>query len=134
MPKHTIRLSSAWEPIIETQSSQRIWMRRFGRPAGLGAEDRVILFLRSPKTGEITLNTALLPPLVSGQPRWQHDITLLLSDRNVLSVRFVNPADLAVARDPQAGFPEPQSHQNYRRVPLPESLAIASLEIGPIAE
>jgi len=134
MPNHTIRLSSAWEPTIETQSSQRIWMRRFGRPAGLGAGDRVVLVFASPTAGEMTLNNAALPLLVSDQPRWQHDITSLLCDRNVLKVRFLNSADLAVARDTGARFPGPQQPQNYGRISLPESLAIVSLEIVPIAE
>jgi hypothetical protein len=44
---HRIDLTNAWEP-----AGPHTWIRRFGRPSGLGPEDRVWLVLESPPAAD----------------------------------------------------------------------------------
>jgi hypothetical protein len=81
---HAIRLQAAWEP---PAGSDAPWIRRFGRPAGVEPGQQVWLVVVGAQVHAATvLNGAALPPIEAGQPRWAHDITPLLRDRNVLEM------------------------------------------------
>jgi hypothetical protein len=123
---HAIRLGSAWDPPAEVPPStdeQVRWARRFGRPGGLGPDDRVLLVVTESVTGaEIAVNGVCLPPLLlpphlAGAARWSHDITPLLRDRNDIVVAV--PA--AVGGDPVCGM--------RGRSPLPQAIGTITLEI-----
>jgi len=80
---HTIRLSAAWEP---PAAASQPWVRRFGRPTGVGPGDRVVIVIERPAVTGATLNGMPLPPPVTGSARWEYDVTSLLSDRNELAL------------------------------------------------
>lgn len=100
--RHSIRLADAWEPPQPDGDRIRL-TRRFGRPSGLGPDDRVLLVATSATTAaDVSLNGAPLPPITAGG-RWEQDVSGLLRDRNELSVLV--PADLfAAAPFTAAGF------------------------------
>ena len=83
MDTHTIRLGDAWEPAGPDGS----WTRRFGRPGGLGPRDRVLLVVVRPAAAAASLNDTPLPALPADGRRWQHDVTALLRERNVLILK-----------------------------------------------
>ena len=106
MEKHSIHLGNAWEPPagagmatpvdgaghgIASGIASGAWIRRFGRPAGLEPVDRVLLVCEQPAAGEfraeLAFNGTPLPAIGPALPRWQHDITPLLRDRNELFLR-----------------------------------------------
>lgn len=104
--RHRIRLGNAWEP---PSPSHPVWRRRFGRPSGVVAGDRVLLVLDrrpGPTAGlQLRLNGAALPPLLPGPGRWEHDVTLLLAARNELVVEPLAPPPAGEA-DGRAALPE----------------------------
>ena len=84
MPSHVIHLGDAWEPPAAAGDRIRL-ERRFGRPSGLAAGDRVILLVADAAvTADVVVNGSPLPAVVGGEDRWAHDITPLLRDRNHL--------------------------------------------------
>lgn len=117
MNPHTIRLGNAWEASAEGA----VWTRRFGRPAGLGPGDRVLLRVVSRGPAAVSLNAAELPRLEATSGPWRHEITPLLRDRNTL---VLTPAVVA-APSPSADAAA------HGRSPLPEEIADVSLEIVP---
>ena len=121
LPHHSIHLGSAWEPPQTEPAGDpalgRIWLRRFGRPSGIGAGDTVWLVLENPASASVRLNGATLPPPRAGQVRWSHEITPLLRDRNELEI----VADAAMIA--------PGTTDAHGRQPLPESFGRISLEI-----
>jgi len=120
---HAIQLGAAWEPPAPAAADDRVvWTRRFGRPAGLGPCDRVLLVVSQPSVaGEVSVNAVPLPPLVAGASRWAEDITPLLQDRNELrvAVAVASTIDHAQARGP------------HGRGPLPSAIGMVALEIVP---
>lgn len=120
MNSHTIRLGNAWEP----SAAGAVWTRRFGRPAGLGPGDRVLLRVVSRGPAAVSLNAAELPRLEATSGPWRHEITPLLRDRNTLVLTPTAPV-VAAAPSPSA---EGAAHG---RSPLPEEIADVSLEIVP---
>ena len=138
MEKHSIHLGTAWEPPAGAGppapadgaadgagngAADGVWIRRFGRPAGLEPVDRVLLVCEQPAAGafraELTLNGMPLPALGPAMPRWQHDITPLLRDHNEL---FLVPLGAAAMRL-SAGS------ENQRRTALPSAWCRVSVEI-----
>jgi hypothetical protein len=120
---HAIQLGAAWEPPSPAAADGRVvWTRRFGRPAGLGPGDRVLLVVSQPSiAGEMVVNAVALPRLAAGASRWAEDITPLLQDRNELrvAVAAASTIDHAPARGP------------HGRGPLPSVIGIVALEIVP---
>ena len=120
---HAIQLGAAWEPPSPAAADGRVvWTRRFGRPAGLGPGDRVLLVVSQPSiAGEMVVNAVALPRLAAGASRWAEDITPLLQDRNEL--RIVVAAAFAIESAPPRG--------PHGRGPLPSSIGIVAIEIVP---
>ncbi len=118
---HEIQLGAAWEPPAPAAADGGVvWTRRFGRPAGLGTGDRVLLVVRQPAaSAELAVNGVRLPPLAGGASRWAEDITSLLLDRNELriAVAVASAIEHAPARGP------------HGRGPLPSAIGIVALEI-----
>jgi hypothetical protein len=128
---HAIRLGSAWDPpgvasagaALPAVGERVRWARRFGRPGGLGPDDRVLLVVTESATGaEIAVNGVCLPPLllpphVAVAARWSHDITPLLRDRNdiVVAVPATVGGDLVC--------------DTHGRSPLPQAIGMIALEI-----
>lgn len=84
---HTIDLTNAWEPPVagsRTPASSLAWVRRFGRPSGLGPGDRVWLAMDLPPPADATLNGAALPALPEAVGAWRIDVTDRLESRNEL--------------------------------------------------
>ena len=115
---HRIRLSTAWEPPADPAGGE--WVRRFGRPAVLGAApdgSRVdLVWLGIPAlviVNGVTLHTP--EAVASGVPR-RHDVSLLLRERNELRVRV----------ESAAAVPVPGRHG---RVDLPTAIGRVWLEI-----
>jgi hypothetical protein len=110
---HQIRLQSVWDPPLPGSSDA--WRRQFGRPAGIASGVRVLLAVDSPAMASLVLNGVALTQAAG--PRWRHDVTHLLADRNELAVV---PAVAAHASEPA----------NARgRVSLPLEFGRVSLEI-----
>lgn len=78
---HRINLSSAWRPPAETGGA---WVRRFGRPAGLEAGDRIWLVARGAGPVGLECNGVVLPAAAEAAAERRHDITPLLRQRNEL--------------------------------------------------
>lgn len=116
---HSINLGTAWEPPTPVQAAGGVlWTRRFGRPAGLEAGDRVFLVVSRPTVAaEMVVNAVRLPPLSAGAARWAQDITPLLRDRNEL---LVTVAATAVGGSAQ---------ELTGRVSLPSAIGTIALEI-----
>lgn len=114
--KHTIRLASAWEP---PSAGGGVWLRRFGRPAGIEPGDRVLLVVETPAIAALTLNATPLPAPPAGATRWSHDITAILGDRNALSL-----APCAGCGDGTAEVTDA-----HGRAPLPAQYGIVTLQI-----
>jgi len=107
--RHTINLAGAWE------WSKRVWCRQFGRPSGLEPGDSIRLVFAMPGNATVMLNGASLPALGGDAPRWSHDVTALLRDRNELTLA----ADVPPGAD--SGV--------FGRVALPEQFGHPALEI-----
>lgn len=73
---HAINLSSAWEP---PSGTSRAWVRRFGRPSGESAAERIWLVAEGGDRAALVLNGLCL----SGSDG-RHDVTALLESRNEL--------------------------------------------------
>jgi hypothetical protein len=85
---HRIRLGSPWEVTAEVGRTR--WVRRFGRPRTLDAQDRVWLVCDSlPPETEVIVNDAILAAAVGGL--FAADITPLLEPRNQI-VLFTSSA------------------------------------------
>ncbi|NBX55302.1 MAG: hypothetical protein EBT70_09620 [Betaproteobacteria bacterium] len=95
MNRHVIRLGAAWEPPTAAGGGGSAWVRRFGRPSGLQAGDRVLLvWERAAVMHDVpagTLNGTPLPGNAAGASRWEHDVTALLRDRNELRLEVPRP-------------------------------------------
>lgn len=109
---HRISLQAAWTASPDGGT----WTRSFGRPTGVGPEDRVWLVVERPAPGAATLNGRPLPAPAGDAAAWRHDVTDALRDRNELCLLFGAPIDGG-----QAGG----------RAPLPGRLGGVSLEIVP---
>lgn len=85
MPRHAIHLGTAWEPPLAGQSA---WVRRFGRPTGVDAGDRVLLACESVVAADAwrmaTLNGRELAWCETAPGTLECDVTGLIDDRNVL--------------------------------------------------
>lgn len=85
---HIIRLGAAWEPRAAGPGGVAGWLRRFGRPSGLRAADRVLLCWEPAAAGAAapacTLNGSVLPAIARDASRFEHDVTSLLRERNEL--------------------------------------------------
>jgi acrylyl-CoA reductase (NADPH) len=112
--RHAINLAAAWEP----EEAGGVWRRDFGRPSGVGPGDRVRLVFAAPGAAAIAVNGTPLPPLQCGQPRWGHDVTSLIEDRNVLTLTPAVPSRVSASA----------------RMPLPESLGRPALEIVSLVD
>ncbi len=119
---HAIHLGNAWDPPAEAAGG---WTRRFGRPSGVEPGDRVLLVCERPSEAAaarprlaLRLNGVALLPIASVSARWEHDITLLLRERN----------DLVVKPEPAAAPPAVDRHG---RASLPEAWGRLSVVIVP---
>ncbi len=86
---HTIDLTNAWEPPVAGSrgpARSHAWVRRFGRPSGLGPGDRVWLVMDLPPPADATLNGAALPAPPEATGAWRIDVTDRLGARNELVV------------------------------------------------
>jgi hypothetical protein len=117
MSDHLIRLGNAWDrPGGDAAGPQR-WRRRFGRPGGLAAGDRVLLVVeRSERAAAAALNGVSLPA-IEPAARWACDVTHLLGERNELV--------LDLAAEPGA----PAEALPGGRGPLPAAAGAVRLEI-----
>jgi hypothetical protein len=106
---HTINLAGAWE------RSERAWCRQFGRPSGVESGDSIRLVFDTPGNATVMLNNASLPALGGDAPRWSHDVTALLRDRNELTLAADQPPGAEIAA--------------VGRVMLPEQFGQPALEI-----
>ncbi len=103
MPRHAIQLGNAWEP--RTADAGR-WLRRFGRPSGIGPGDTVVIVVERETPDvpwRLVLNDAELSFAVAAGGRLEYDITALLRDRNELLV--VSDAAAPTAVDVPRGRP-----------------------------
>jgi hypothetical protein len=114
MPVHSIHLGNVWEP--PTDAGAR-WLRRFGRPAGLVAGDRVLLVCERPAiAATLILNGTPLVGVDRGDGTLACDVTDLLADRNELVVLL--PSAQAIPAATGGG-----------RLSLPEACGRFALEI-----
>jgi len=117
--RHAIHLGAAWEPPVPGPDGCVRWMRRFGRPAGLGPGDVVRLVVDRPGVAaSIAVNGVPLPPVVRGVERWEAEITPLLRDRNDIELLAALPSS-AAGRSPMAAG----------RGPLPPAVGAVGIEI-----
>ena len=122
MKNHTIRLGSAWEH----SDAGAVWTRHFGRPAGLGPADRVLLVIVPRAAAAVSVNAAALPWIGSGGGPWRHEITPLLRDRNALVLTPGIPVVPASLESATGG--------GHGRMALPDEIGGVSLEIIPGGE
>ena len=113
---HSIHLGNAWEFEPGDAGHASEWVRRFGRPTGLGGMDAVWLVIEAAAAASVTLNGAALPATEAGAA-YRVNVAALLRERNLL----VLVPRLAVA----TAAPHPA------RGPLPAVLGRVSLEIVP---
>jgi hypothetical protein len=113
---HEIRLSAAWEP---PASGGGGWLRRFGRPAGIGPGVRVTLVVERGAAASVSLNGFSLPRPVPESSRWAWDVTGLLAGRNVLQIDPLPTGAEAIA----------VSLDRHGRAPLPDAIGCVRLEI-----
>ncbi len=88
-------------------------MRSFGRPTGIGPEDRIWLVIERAAACVVALNGRVLAAASAGDGPWRHDVTTALQERNELQLTFN-----AARADAAAG-----------RGPLPEWLGVVTLII-----
>ena len=113
---HSIHLGNAWEVEPGDAGHGPEWVRRFGRPTGLGTTDEVWLVIDAFADAALTLNGVALPAVVAGAT-YRTNVTPLLRDRNLLVLVprvAAEPARLPTARGP-----------------LPAALGRVRLEIVP---
>ena len=94
MQRHAINLGTAWE---RPTAAQPAWVRRFGRPAGAEAGDRLLLACEAARVADAwpaaTLNDLPLVWRESGPGSFESDVTTLLRLRNTLVVSGGAAAD-----------------------------------------
>lgn len=73
-----INLSAAWQPPSDGSAA---WLRRFGRPSGIGPGDRVWLVFDGGEGSSLHLNGFSLDGHAG-----RHDVTALLLERNELAL------------------------------------------------
>jgi hypothetical protein len=101
MALHRIRLRKPWGS--EVIAGAICWRRRFGRPTGLGAADRLWIVVENlPQAGSIALNGVLLGALGGGAACGRFEVTGRLDARNELLLRLQTPGD---AHLPSSGSP-----------------------------
>ena len=91
MPRHAIHLGAAWEP---PAADGKPWIRRFGRPSGVGASDRLVLVCEGVADAvwqTATLNDRPLAWHEAGPGILECDVTAMLADRNLLMVTATSP-------------------------------------------
>lgn len=90
-----IKMPADWGETLGRDFRGRVrYTRRFGRPTGLEAGDRVRLVVqRLDALGSITLNDGPPSTLLPGQRNWQHDVTTLLEPRNLLTIEVELPEE-----------------------------------------
>lgn len=119
MPRHAIHLGTAWEPPMAGESA---WVRRFGRPTGVDAGDRVLLACESVVAADAwrlaTLNGRPLAWHESAPGTLECDVTGLVDDRNVLVLPVAAAAGANADVNAGAG-----------RAPLPRDCGRPSLVI-----
>ena len=115
-PRHTINLSSAWEP----DASGTTWRRRFGRPSGVGPGDAVWLVVAAPGTASVAVNGTPLAALRRGPTPWRQDVTRLLDERNEIVLACAAPV-------------APTDRDASGRATLPAALGRPALEVIPEA-
>ena len=83
---HIIRLRDPWERLALADGGVRL-ARRFGKPTGLAAEDRVELVI-VPRGAAllVQLNEQRLGEVPPSGPAWRLDVTARLASRNELVV------------------------------------------------
>lgn len=117
MPLHAIHLGTAWE---QPTAATPAWVRRFGRPAGVGDADRLLLVCEGVDAPgawrAATLNTRPLDWAEVGSSTLECDVTGLVLTRNLLLV--------PVAADELADRGQPAS-----RISTPEGWGRLSLVI-----
>ncbi len=118
---HVIQLGQAWET-----PGPAGWTRRFGRPSGLGAGERVWLAIERPAACTLVVNEVTLPACPAADA-YRTDITPLLRDRNVLVLMPLAGADGADPVPPPAA-----GTAAHGRRSLPAAYGRVHLEIvGP---
>jgi hypothetical protein len=117
--RHAINLSTAWLP-PDLATGRLAWLRRFGRPAGIGPGDRVWLVIEAAVGGEVALGGEPLPRIAAGAC-WRREVTTALRARNELA--------LAVT----AGGGAPSVTAAHGRRDLPATIGRVRLEIEPAA-
>ena len=113
---HAVHLGNAWETEPGDVGHAPEWLRRFGRPTGLGAADAVWLVIDAPADAGLALNGVALPAATAGAA-YRANVTPLLRARNLL---VLVPRHAVV---PDGLFPH--------RGPLPTMLGRVRLEIVP---
>lgn len=119
---HQINLSTAWQP---PSGAAGAWVRRFGRPAGLEAGDRVWLVVTGAGAAHLELNRVPLDVVDTGNSCARHDITPLLGERNEL-VLMPSGEPAEPGGDRPAGPPSARGHR-----PLDPRHGTLHLEIIP---
>lgn len=114
--RHCIDLTNAWEPPRADPGPG--WTRRFGRPTGLAAGDRVWLVIERPRILTVAINDTPLPIARDGGCEWRGEITPLLRVRN----RLLIVPDVEDA----AAIPSADDHGRH---PLPAACGRLRLEI-----
>ncbi len=111
---HQINLSTAWQP---PAAGSAAWVRRFGRPAGLGPSTRVWLVRVGGPAAQLSLNGTALPA------GYRHDVTAALTTRNELLLEPQPPTPVTEDGADAAGQPA------HGRRPLDPRLGRLHLEI-----
>ncbi len=119
---HQINLSTAWQP---PSGAAGAWVRRFGRPAGLEAGDRVWLVVTGAGAAGLELNRVPLAVAGAANSCSRHDITPLLGERNEL-VLMPSGEPAEPGGDRPAGPPPARGHR-----PLDPRHGTLHLEIIP---
>ncbi len=110
-PPGRIAMPSDWSATLGPDFRGRVaYHRRFGRPTGLGAADRVELVVeRVDALGSVRLNGETLGEIPAGGQAWRCDVTARLAPRNELIVEVELPqgADRSppIPRPGRAGLP-----------------------------
>jgi hypothetical protein len=101
MALHRIRLRKPWD--AEVIAEAVCWRRRFGRPTGLGAADRLWIVVENlPLAGSIELNGALLGAIGGAAASGRFEVTGRLDARNELLLRLQIPGGASL---PSSGNP-----------------------------
>lgn len=99
MPRHAIHLGTAWEP---PTAEAPVWVRRFGRPAGVEPGDRLVLVCERVTVPAVwstaTINGRSLAWHAADAATLECEVTAVIADRNALTVPVAS-GDPAVAGD-----------------------------------